>query len=406
MGGGPTGASPHADLAAALEAPQVSRGAPSAEVPPGTIRVVVLEADGRPAANAAVDIGVLAQGSQRSNVSGRADGSGVATFASLATGPSQAYRVNVPHLGATYSSAPFQLPTDDGYEVHVVRLPVTREPRYIFFQVFRVIVELKDERLHVIHEVELTNAGRETYVFPQQGLRVALPEGALAFQFQRVMTDQRVEQVEGGYVLRGSLPSGTVQLSWTYDLPVSGETMRLSVGVPLRFFGLQVISEAPAGLRLSVAELPEPREAENGGRKYWLTQVRRRPDDASPERLQVTLSGIPGPGPQRWIALGLAGFVLLIGVIFYTFRERGGAPSSESRRRRRDALIDEARQLDEDLRAGEIGREYRQSRRAELVRELALLLHEEETARERAETTNEKGAGARADGAESARTTS
>src|SRR5690606_34214889 len=111
--------------------------------------------------------------------------------------------------------------------------------------------------LHVIHQAELTNAGRETFVFPAQGVRASLPEGALAFQAQRVMTDQRIEEADGGYVMRGSLPPGTVQLAWAYDLPIDGETVAIPVDIPLRFFGLQVFSEAPEGLVMDVRGMPD-----------------------------------------------------------------------------------------------------------------------------------------------------
>lgn len=378
----PVGAT-RGDVAAVLGAPQTSRAAPSPEVRPGTIRVTVVDAGGQPVPDTAVDVGVLAQGgNDRSAISGRTDASGVALFTALATGTQQAYRVNVPHQGATYSSNPFQLPTEEGYDVRIVRHPVTRDDRFVFFHVFRVIVELKDERLHVIHQAELTNAGRETYVFPAEGLRVPLPEGALAFQFQRVMTDQRVESSDDAYRMRGSLPQGTVQLAWAYDLPITGSSMSIPVHVPLRFFGLQLISEAPEGLRISSPALPSAQPIENEGQAYWLTQIRRRPDEAPLRELTLELTGIPGPGPQRWVAVGLALLALGLGALFYFVRDGGGAGAPEARQRRRAELVAEARALEEELAAGEIGPEYRQSRRQEIVRELALLLHEEEAARD------------------------
>jgi hypothetical protein len=375
--------SPHADVSAVLGNPQVSRASPSPEVPAGTIRVIVVDPQGRPVPDAAVDVGVLAQaGGERSSVNGRTNENGVATFARLATGTDQAYRVNVPYLGATYSSNPFQLPTEEGYDVRIVRQPVTREDRMVFFHVFRVIVELKDERLHVIHQAELTNAGRETYVFPAAGLRVPLPPGAIAFQSQRVMTDQRIEESDGSYVLRGSLPSGTVQLAWAYDLPVTGSRMEIPVTIPMRVFGLQVISEAPDGLSLVVPGLPPAQAVDDQGQPYWLTQVRRRPNEAPLEQLTVRIAGIPGPGPQRWFAVLLAVVAVVVGGVLYLMRDNASAGAAEARQRRREELLAEARELDEDLAAGEIGPEFRQSRRQEIVRELALLLHEEEVARE------------------------
>ncbi len=376
QGGGP-------DVRAVLSPARLATADPSADVPAGTIRVTVVDPEGAPVAEAAVDVGTLAQGGDRQRMNARTDASGVALFEGLATGSGQAYRVNVPYSGATYSSTPFQLPPDRGYEVRITRLPVTRDDRYVFFHVFRVIAELRDDRLHIIHQAELTNAGRETYVFPASGRRGGLPEGALAFQAQRVMTDQRVEEESGGYVIRGSLPPGTVQLAWAYDLPVDGDTVRIPVDVPLRFFGLQVFSEAPEGLVMNVRGLPSPQRVDNDGQPIWLTQVTRGPDEAPIEHFTVTLSGIPGPGPGRWVAVMLAALLVLGGVLLTFMRADDSEAGARARRRRREEILAAIRELELDYESGEVGPEFRQSRRADLVRALAVLLHEEEAAKQK-----------------------
>ncbi len=382
VGAAPPGA-PHSGLPDVLSAPNLSSAEPSGAIPAGTIRVRVVDAQGNPVPDVPVNVGVLAQG-DRSRHNGRSDAQGIATFADLPTGSGQAYRVNVPSRGATYGSTPFRLPTDQGYDVRITRLPVTEDDRFVFFHIFRVVIELKDERLHVIHQVELTNAGQDTYAFPASGLRASLPEGATAFQAQRIMTDQRVEELpdDGGYAIRGSLPPGTVQMAWAYDVPVEGESMRIPIDVPLHFFGLQVFSEAPEGLVMNVAGMPDPQRVDNEGQPLWVTQMRRGPSDAPLEQVTVTISGIPGPGPLRWIAVVLALAFVLGGVFLFV---QGGDPreaTARARRQRREELLAEARELEADFEIGEIGPEYRQKRREEIVRALAVLLHEEEAARE------------------------
>ncbi len=375
-------AAPHGEMAGVLEEPQLARAEPSADVVAGTIRVTVTDENGRPVANAPVDVGVMAQAGARERRNARTGADGVASIEGLSTGSSQAYRVNVPYRGATYSSNPFQLPTDRGYDVRIVRLPVTREAQYVFFHLYRVIVEMRDERMHIIHQAELTNAGRETYVFPTRGLRARLAPGATAFQTQPVMSDQRIEaQGERAYVIRGSLPPGTVRLAWAYDVPVDGETMRVPVDVPMRFFGMQVFTEALPGLSLAVSQMPATERIDNEGQAYLLTQMRRGPQDPAIERVVLTVEGIPGPGPVRWIAVVFAFAFVVVGVVFaFVRRAEQSDAGRQARRRRREALLAEARELELDHEAGEIGPEFRQKRRAQIVRELAVLLHEEETA--------------------------
>lgn len=379
------GSDPHGDLRAVLGPPSLARTEPSSSVPAGSIRVTVVDENGAPVPDAAVDVGVRSQTDDRTRHNARTDANGVVVFEGLPTGTGQAYRVNVPYLGATYSSSPFQLPTDRGYDVRITRLPVTRDERFVFFHLFRVIVEVRDERLHIIHQAELTNAGRQTFVFPADGLRVDLPEGATAFQAQQVMTDQRVEATPDGrgYLLRGSLPPGTTRLAWAYDLPIDDDTVRFPVGVPLRFFGLQVISQAPEGMVMDVSGMPDPQRIESEGQPLWVTQLRRGPTDSPIQRVTVTISGIPQPGPLRWIAVAIALVFVLGGVFMRAARADDPREAAKARARRREELLAEARALEEEFAAGEVGPQFRQTRRAEIVRELALLLHAEAASREK-----------------------
>lgn len=380
-------------MAQILRPPELGTAEPSVAVPVGSIRVTVVDVDGRPIPDAPVDVGVRSQSDDRTRHNARTDASGQAVFERLATGTAQAYRVNVPYLGATYSSAPFQLPTDQGYDVRITRLPVTREDRFVFFHLFRVAVQLRDDRLHVIHQVELTNAGHETFVFPVEGVRAALPPSATAFQSQRVMTDQRVEEVDGGgsYVLRGSLPPGTSQLAWAYDVPITGGTMRIPVAVPLRFYGVQVFSEAPDGLVMDVSGMPDPQRIDNEGQPIWLTQLRRGPADAPIDRITVTISGIPQPGPLRWLAVAVAVLFVLTGVVLRLAPVDGRAVAKLARKQRREELLAESRELEKEFEAGEVGPEFRQTRRAAIVRELASLLHEEEAEKEAGKDSAPRG---------------
>ena len=63
---------------------------------------------------------------------------------------------------------------------------------------------------------------------------------------------------------------------------------------------------------------------------------------------------------------------------------RGGSPervAKENRERRKQELLEEAAQLERDLERGDIGPQFRQSRHDAIVRELAVLLHQEQSPR-------------------------
>ncbi len=385
-GGSPHGEGPHGGgpmdptLERAFREPRVASADPSPAVPAGHIRVRVVDERGAPVPDQAVLLGVMRQGGDRERTPGQTDASGVYTYTELPTGSGQAYRVNVPRDGAMYSSTPFQLPTGIGYDVRVEVRPTVRSDRSLLLVMGQTMVELRDERLHIIQQVRLSNLAAATYVFPEGGTRIELPEGYTAFQTQAVMTDQRVVELAGeGLKIEGSLPTGQVTLAWAFDLPVTGSEMDIELPNPFRTFQYRVISTAPRGLSMDVEEMPTPVRFDDQGQPLLGTEIQRSPDQPALSSIRIQLRGIPGPGPQRWIAVGIASLLVALGVLLAARRGRtdGGAAH---RARRREQLVAEAAQLETDFAAGEVGPEHRQSRRAAIVRELAVLLYQDERA--------------------------
>lgn len=386
----------------ALQAPSAAPASEDPDVAEGAIRVIVVDPQGQPVADQPVDVGILASG-QRDRRNARTGEDGVAWFNDMATGNDQHYRVNVPYQGATYSSMPFALAAGgNGYTVRVVRLPTTRSDQFVFFHVFRTIVEhTGGERMHIVHQGELTNAGTETYVFPEEGARAALPEDAVNFQFQRVMTDQRVEEIEGehAYAMRGSLPPGTVRMAWAYEIPIAGGDMDIPVDIPMSFFGMQVIVQAIPELGVSVRGMPRPQRLDVNGQPCedsvasdgcaWIAQTQRAPTDAALDHIVIHITGIPGPGPMRLIATGLVILFAIAGLLLLV-TARGTGSVVEAREARRAAIRKEAQELAEELESGEVGPEFASRRRAELSRELAGLYYAEEIASSREEEEAER----------------
>jgi hypothetical protein len=79
------------------------------------------------------------------------------------------------------------------------------------------------------------------------------------------------------------------------------------------------------------------------------------------------------------VALGIASLFVALGLVLFARRGRtdGGAAHRAARRKE---LLAEADALERDFEAGEVGPEHRQSRRAAIVRELAVLLYQDERA--------------------------
>jgi hypothetical protein len=328
----------------------------------------------RPLADRDVRVGIMLADGGRDEKHTRSDATGVARFEDLPVDGEHAYRVTMEVGRARYSSTPFRLDPEHGQHVRAIAIPTTDDDASVLQVTGQIFLELKPERVQVLHQVQLLNFGSETYVFPRGGASVSLPEGFLAFQAQQSMGDQRFVPNDHGFKLEGSLPPGIATLAYTYDLPLDGEEIKVEESIPFRTVRFRVITDAAEGLRLSVRGFPPAERVEGQGNPLLVTEIARVPEDPPLPRISATLSGIPGPGPIRWIAVFVALPLLAIGIWLTTRGKNTTARSAATR----EAILDEVAQLEKRYAAGEVGPKYHDRRRAELVDELASLLRAEQ----------------------------
>jgi hypothetical protein len=364
---------PHA--APARKVINVERSDPS--LPPGSIRVRVLDHEERAVPNADIAIGILRSSGERESKPAKTGADGTYTFTGLTFGDLQAYRVNVPFSGAKYSSNPFRLEAANGYDVTIRRLPVTREERMVVLYIGATSIELKDDRLKVVQQSRLLNLGTQTYVFPDKGAIVKLPPAFTAVITDEVMGDQQIEEAKGeGVRVTGSLPPGETTLMWGFDLPITGAEASFDIGLPWTTFAYRVISDAPPGLTLAVKEMPEPFVQRDSGRSFFITEMQRRVGDTPFRTVSIRLTGIPGPGPERWISLGVA-LGIAIGGLWIARRKAPLAAPAGSRRAGAvvpEELLARVRRLDAERASEAIGPEFHREQRQALIDELALQL--------------------------------
>lgn len=398
-------ARPQADMARRAPAPSSRQGhdsmfrapspaasaRPDPNVPVGTIVVEVRRSGGQVAAAQEVSLGVMGNLGQRSTKEAKTDIAGVASFGDLATGSKQAYRVNVSYQGAKFSSTPFRLDERSGYRVRLGMLPVSRDKRMVFQMIGQTMVELKDDRLHITQQSRMTNAGGSVYVFPKEGEALELPEGFMSFQTQKVMTDQRLEEdPDKGARIFGSLPPGTVTLTWSYDLPRDGASARIPVDVPFRTYQYRIIADAPEGMEFSASEFPEAQKLRDRGRQLWITQLQRAAEEPRISGFTIRLDGIPGPGPGRWIAVALAALALLLGLFAAVKPGAAEADRPALLQSRREALLADALSTEKQHADGDIGPQYRGRRMDQIVTALAAVLRDQESLEAGAAKANKK----------------
>ncbi len=340
----------------------------------GTIAVEVVDETGKPVPQAAVRLGLMEQSGGRQSEACVTDDKGRCRFKDLETASEHSYRVNVPYNGARYSSNPFRLDPESGQRVRITRLPTTTNDQRVFQVLGRTMVEFRDDRAHITQEARLSNLGDATYVFPDDGLAVRLPEGARAFDSRAMMTDQRISATDEGFEINGSLPPGRTTLTWAYDVPIAGSTLTLEQPVPFRTMEYQVISDYINGMSLEVEGFAVARVHEGGDRRFLVAGVMRRPGDPRIDPLRIHIRGIPGEGTLPYLASALAFVFLLIGLILVFRRSDESQVLAKARAERRKELLDEIAALEADRKAEAVGPTFYEHRRRELTDELAILL--------------------------------
>jgi hypothetical protein len=354
--------------------PELVTSVVDAKLPLGTIAVEVVDAAGAPVSKQAVRLGVMEQSGGRDGKGCVTNDTGTCSFDELLTDSKHSYRVNVPYEGARYSSTPFRLDAAKGQRVRVVRLPTTTDNRRVFQVLGRTMVEFRDGRAHIQQEARLTNLGEATYVFPEGGMSIQLPDGFTAFDSMAVMTDQRFAATDDGLDISGSLPPGRADLMWSYDIPLGGTSMLIEQPVPFATMEYQVISDYVDGMTMEVEGFQVARVHEGGDRRFLVAGMMRRPGEAPIDPLRIHIRGIPGGGPLPYIAAAIAAIFGFLG-IWLLFRPLDQtAILAKVRDHRRAELLDEIASLEGQHEAAAIGPSFYEHRRRELTDELAIVL--------------------------------
>ena len=344
------------------------------ELAAGTIAVEVVDGAGAPVSKQAVRLGVMEQSGGRDSKACVTDEKGTCSFDALLTDTKHSYRVNVPYNGARYSCTPFRLDSVKGQRVRVVRLPTTTDNRRVFQVLGRTMIEFRDGRAHIQQEARLTNLGEATYVLPEGGFSIRLPDGFKAFDSMEVMTDQRLAATDDGLEISGSIPPGRVDLMWTYDIPASGTSMLIEQPVPFATMEYQVISDYVDGMTMEVEGFQVARVHEGGDRRFLVAGMMRRPGDAPIDPLRIHIRGIPGGGPLPYFATAIAAIFLFLG-IWLLFRPLDRTViMARVREDRRAELLDDIASLESQRKAESIGPSFYEHRRRELTDELAIVL--------------------------------
>lgn len=374
----------HPPVAGTPQAPEQDAVVTNPSIPPGTIVVKLATPTGEPIPNADVTLGVqfqkISEGEQKSEKRAKTDAAGKATFSGLVTGGDYQYRVSATSGPATYASEPIQLKGDAGVLSLLHVYPVTRriEEASVGAIVY-VYVETRDDVFQFEVLARYGNRGSVTWV--PEGARMRLPAGFKAFKAGESMGDARFEEDPGrGAKLLGTFAPGQQQLSFRFQLPRSEESSAaFDFGLPPHVAEARFIAEAAPTMELDVEGWEKPQtDATQSGQRVLVTRRQAVRGEANGlSDFTARLSGIPTPGPGRWLAALLAAVLGAVG--FAAFRGKiGGETQSElherDAERARRVLLDEIVDLTRARREGRIGPSTYESARRVLVDALSRIV--------------------------------
>jgi hypothetical protein len=377
-------ASPHGGMTG--PDPRIFRAPPDtaeddATLPVGTIVVTIKDAQDKPIPRAPITLGILyssvAKGDSSERRAVEADNEGRARFDGLTFGSSTTYRITTERGPASYSLMPF--PLGDGAGKRAVLHSYDISPSIDGLPVGAqavVYIALREDSIQVEQIFNIFNLGAVAWVADAP---FALPAGFKAFNKQDTMSDARVDEVKGtGAALRGTFPPGRRDINFRYQVPLDNESQQtLKIELPPHVAQGRVIAESSKSMSLSVSGFPPPERTTRENKRLLFTERQMARAEGGVPMFEITLSGLPTPGPGRWIALLMAMGALFAGVTYYLQKSDGSVFDPDARAdlvEAREALLAEIVALERAHKKGEVGPKTYARIRAALVDSLARIV--------------------------------
>ncbi|HSC86861.1 MAG TPA: hypothetical protein VLC09_06300 [Polyangiaceae bacterium] len=317
----------------------------------------------------------IAQGKSQDRLEQRTDASGRATFSDLAESLRTSHAVRVVHQGARYELEPFRMTEKGGHRARLHVYPVTHDLREAFVGLRGfVFIEQHDGQFAFDLAFRVINLSQTTWV--PKDVFVSLPEAATPLELGRDRLESGFFAAGNRVELVGSYPPGQHDVRLQFQIPTRNrERESFELGLLPHLVELRVLAQRTPGLRLSIPGFDDSQTVQGPDGKAMLVARRlMQPGQNELREVRIDLSGLPVPGPGRWIACGLAGLMAL-GGLYWALRSRraGGQELLVDRAEARRILLDELVALEQAWSARTIGPQTYEQARRELLQALARL---------------------------------
>jgi hypothetical protein len=174
----------------------------------------------------------------------------------------------------------------------------------------RFVIDTVEDALQVYYLLTVSSTAR-TPVQPPSPLVFDLPTGASGATILEGSTPQA--KVSGAQVtVAGPFPPGSTVVHVGFLVPHRGGEVSLEQRLPAALEQVLIVAEKSGDLRMASPQAPAQREMPADGETYIVASG---PAIAAGGTLQITVGGLAGhPRWPRYLALGMAGVILLAGV--------------------------------------------------------------------------------------------
>lgn len=347
---------------------------PDGTLPAGSVAIRILDQNQVPVPNAPVGLRIVrqsvAEGDQSALRKGTTNAQGEVGFQDLSTSSQVVYQVTATRQGASYASPQFVLQPTAGVQVTLHVYPVTSNVNEALIGAQGwVFIEPRDDVFQFDVLYRLYNFGPITWL--PNDLVLSLPEDFKGFTNQEGMSDVQAIAVENvGVRVAGTISPGQHDVVFRFQIPNEHDAKAtFDLGLPPHVAALQVEVQASSAMNMSIDGFGAPERGRNRRGQHVLTAMRRMAEgDSEMRQLSITLTGIPNPGPGRWVAVFAAIGLALSGAAYAFSASQQRGPSRVAKRdlqNARQVILDELVSLEKAYRDGKIGpKTYEQAHNA------------------------------------------
>jgi hypothetical protein len=356
------------------------------KLPAGTVAVSVVDGADKPIVGIAVILAhATAEGGDKVDQQQvKTDAKGEARFAHASATAKDGYLVAAKGDDLQATSSPFRLDDAAGMRLGLRALHATRNASVLTLKTgSHVILEVRDDEVDVVENLILENQATDPFDPGPGGLVFPLPDGAAGAQAAGQAPPQLSVEASRA-VWKGVLPPGQTTLSFGFVLPEKDARVALRQKLPVAMEHLLVATDRYEGMDVEGDGLVKSERTGEDGRHFW--RIDGPPVPAGGE-LRLALVGLPHQPATARLAAAAVAIVLALWGLVAAIGPPGGR-RDEARERlesRRSELLDELAALDaapapgresRDDRSGRAAEAKREKRRADLVARLEQIYRE------------------------------